>query len=120
MAPLPRKSAKKSAPGRPFKRGGDPRQGRGPAKGAPNAGRPPNEHIDWCRRVVSDPSAESAVETVLKDPKHPAFASMWKAVAERGYGKAAQPLELTGKDGGPIQHEHRQEWEVAGRRIAWN
>lgn len=42
------KSAEKSAPpkkrvpGRPFQRGGDSRSGRGPKKGAPNAGRPPD------------------------------------------------------------------------------
>lgn|ERR1051325_272787 len=39
------KSAGKSAVtvGRPFKSGLDDRRGRGPKKGAPNAGRPPNE-----------------------------------------------------------------------------
>ncbi len=34
------KSARKSAPGRPFSPGEDRRRGRGPRPGAPNAGRP--------------------------------------------------------------------------------
>ena len=38
------KSAPKTVKGRPFRKGErDPRAGRGPAKGAPNAGRPPDE-----------------------------------------------------------------------------
>jgi len=44
-----KKSASKSAPGVPFTGKGDPRSGRGPAKGAPNAGRPP----DWLRAEMA-------------------------------------------------------------------
>lgn len=92
--PAAKKSAQKSAAvvGRPFRRGGDPRQGRGPAKGAPNAGRPPNEHVEFCRRLISDPAAEAEALAVLTDRSHGAFAAMWKAVAERAYGKPVQPL----------------------------
>jgi hypothetical protein len=53
----PKKSAKKSpkaqggrtdgrSVGRPFQRGGDPRSGRGPKKGAPNAGRPKDKIVE--------------------------------------------------------------------------
>jgi len=81
---------------------GDPRSGRGPKKGAPNAGRPRNEHILWCQRAVSTPAAEKEVLAVLKDRNHPAFATMWKALTDRGYGKPTQPLEHTGPDGQPL------------------
>ena len=70
----------------------DPRRGRGPKKGAPNAGRPPDKHREWCQAMISKPSCEKAVKAVLADPKHPAFAAMWRAVSERGYGKAVQPM----------------------------
>jgi len=51
--------------------------------------------------MISSPEAEQAVGAVLKNPKHPAFAAMWKALADRAYGKAPQPL--TGEGGtGPV------------------
>lgn len=77
-------------------------RGRGPKKGAPNAGRPPNEHLEWCRRMVSSPGAEKAVEAVLEDAQHPAFSTMWKAVAERAYGKPAQAVTVSGPNGGAV------------------
>ena len=44
------KSAGKSAstPGKPFRQGDDPRRGRGPRKGAANAGRPPSKVREAC------------------------------------------------------------------------
>jgi hypothetical protein len=75
------KSARKSAPGRPFTPG-DPRRGRGPKKGAPNAGRPPDAIRAACRasfdaRIATltafadddtlDPSVRmKAIETLAK------------------------------------------------------
>lgn len=66
-------------------------------------GRPPNEHVDWCRELLSDPACEAEVRAVLLDRRHPAFATMWKSVAERGYGKAAQPVTGAGGEG-PVAH----------------
>ena len=53
------KSARKSAKavGRPFQNGPDPRRGRGPKKGAPNAGRPTNE----LRAMVREAAATIAI-----------------------------------------------------------
>ena len=50
------KSAKKSATrrGRPFTGASDPRRARGPAKGAPNAGRPPDAIRRICREGFAD------------------------------------------------------------------
>ncbi len=44
-----KKSARKSAVGRPFEPGRDPRRGRGPRPGAQNAGRPPSAVRAACR-----------------------------------------------------------------------
>ena len=62
------KSAAKSAAGRPFKPGGDNRRGRGPAKGAANAGRPPN----WLKARMAE-GRERAVERLVNeiDELHP-------------------------------------------------
>lgn len=51
-----KKSAKKSANrrGRPFTGADDPRRARGPKKGAPNAGRPPDEIRRICREGFAD------------------------------------------------------------------
>lgn len=54
------KSAR-SLRGRPFQAGEDPRRGRGPAKGAPNAGRPPDVIIALKREAT-----EEAITQVLE------------------------------------------------------
>lgn len=87
---------------RPGRNGGRLRTG-GTNKGGP--GRPKEEHLEWCRKMLSDPDCEKAVEAVLKDKKHPAFWQMWRVIAERGYGKPVQPLEHGGTNGGPITVE---------------
>jgi hypothetical protein len=56
-------------------------------------GRPPDEHIQWARGLVSDPTCEQQVEAVIKDSKHPAWAATVKALWERAYGKA--PATIT-------------------------
>jgi hypothetical protein len=40
------------------------------------------------------------------------------SILDRGYGKAPQSIEHTGKDGGPIQTESLSELEL-GRRLAF-
>ena len=90
------KSARKSAPGKPFAPGDDPRRGKGPAKGAPGAGRPPEQYREWCRSLVSDPKAEAEVMAILRNNKHPAFPVMYKALTDRGYGKPMQHVEQRG------------------------
>lgn len=70
-----------------------PGQGRGPAKGAPNAGRPPNWLKEFCDDLLADRAAKSQVRAILKDKNHPAFATMWKAMADRAAGKPVQAHE---------------------------
>ncbi len=93
------KSASKLAPviGRPFPKGARvPGQGRGPKKGAPNAGRPPDKFRDFCRELLATKDADAAVKAILNDESHPAYAAMWKAVSDRGYGKPTQAVEVSG------------------------
>lgn len=56
----PGKSARKTV-GRPFTKGTDSRRGRGPEKGAPNAGRPPEwlkEQMRVCRETAVEQISE--------------------------------------------------------------
>lgn len=72
-------------------------QGRGPKKGAPNAGRPKNEFLAWCSTLLNDPQCRSQVEAVVKDKAHPAFSTMWSRLAERVHGKPEQKINLDGE-----------------------
>jgi hypothetical protein len=75
--------------GKGFKPGPDARRGKGPKKGAPNAGRPRKDYLNWCERVLTDPDVDAAVLTILRNPKHPQFASLYGKLAERAYGRPA-------------------------------
>lgn len=86
------KSPKKSL----FTKRGAQGPGRGPAKGAPNAGRPPAEYIEWLRGVLESPACKKAIETVLKDPDHPAFAKLQQSCSDRAYGKPLQEVQASG------------------------
>ena len=110
---MARKSAKKSASsprrgrGRPFV-SGDPRAGRGPAPGAPNAGRPPDEFKRIMQGIVSRDEAVRRLAQLASGEKTVSdeiFLKAFKESADRGYGKAVQPLEHAGPDGGPIPLE---------------
>jgi len=60
------KSANKSAtPGVPFEPGYDPRRGRGPDAGAPNAGRPPERWRKACRDALEDADGLGFVKRVI-------------------------------------------------------
>lgn len=92
-------SARKSAPGRPFAQGADPRRGVG-KKG--RSGRKPNWLKDWCDDLLARPETKGQVEEILRDKDHAAFRAMWQAVADRAHGKPAQPIQHSGEDGGPL------------------
>lgn len=89
------KSAEKSATvkrGKPFV-ANDPRAGRGPKKGAPNAGRPTLEFTAWCKAMLDAPDKRQQVDEVLADKGHPAFATMFRTIADRAHGKAKEYVE---------------------------
>lgn len=95
-----------------FQPGEDPRRGDGPEKGAPNAGRPPDKFKQEMRGIADRPSVVKRLKH-LTGPRgkganavpDDVFLKAFKEVADRGYGKPAQPVEHTGADGGAIQFE---------------
>lgn len=91
------KSARKSV-GRPFAKGHDPRQGRGPAKGSPNAGRPPNEFKAKMQALASWDQTIAGLEEILNaGPSHSLYLAAVKHCTEHGYGKPAQDITSGGK-----------------------
>lgn len=104
-----KKSAPKSAPGRPFTKG-DPRSGRGPRKGAANAGRPPDQIRLACRLAFDERIA--TLSKFADDAKLDAATRM-KAIetlAKYGLGTMTDNThELSGPQGAPlaVQVTHR-------------
>ena len=73
-------------------------RGKGPAKGAPNAGRPPDLWKAKLRSMASRDEVMAHVESVLlAGPTDPFFAKALEYVTEHGYGKAANSLDVTSK-----------------------
>lgn len=72
--------------------------------GHPGAGgRPPDEFKRICQGLASGAATLAAVQRILKDPDHAAYLGALKWATEHGYGKPTQPVEHTGKDGGPVR-----------------
>lgn len=91
------KSARKSAPGKPFT-STDSRRGYGPKKGAPNAGRPPDEVRKACRLAF-----ESRIPILMRiadNAKEDASLRI-KAIetlAKYGLGTTFTPTDTQGND----------------------
>lgn len=86
----------------------DPRRGRGPKKGAPNAGRPPDEFKRIMRGISSRKEVIARLRKLTGKSKtvpDELFLKAWEKITDRGYGKAVQPLEHSGPDGEPIPVE---------------
>jgi hypothetical protein len=58
------------------------------------SGRPPNWLKDFCDDMLADPKCQSAVRTILRNPDHSAFATMWKAAGDRAHGKPDQKVDI--------------------------
>jgi hypothetical protein len=84
------KGGARLAPGNPGNSGGKP--GR--------SGRKPEVYRDLCRELISSAVAVRSVEKILKNDKHPHFATIYKHLAEHAHGKPVQPL--SGEDGGAV------------------
>ena len=99
--------------------GGAIRTGGNP--GNRGGGRKPNEFKEWCADLLAEPDVEQQVKEILKDKKHPAHATMWKAVTERAYGKPVAYVEQSTTNGPvpPSPDELRAIFAlVLGRRMS--
>ncbi len=56
-------------------------------------GRPPNWLKEFCDDLLADKKAKAQVRAIMKDKDHPAYATMWKALADRAAGKPVQAHE---------------------------
>lgn len=74
-------------------------RGKGPKKGAPNAGRPPDKFKEMCRALASSAEVEKEVHAILKEGSDNAmFLGALKWASEHGYGRPDQSVDL--KSGG--------------------
>lgn len=96
-----KKSPEKSARGVPFKKGGDPRQGRGPKPG--HGGRPPDEFRDFMRKLVNRKDVTDYLTECVKGTYGPKFhVAALQYATDRAYGKAQQTVELSGSVQGGV------------------
>lgn len=119
--PAAKKSARKSAPpGKPFVRGVDPRRGHGPAKGAPNAGRPPDAFRQELNAMLNSDEVLTQIRYFLSGAADVTHEQFWKAVmwlSDRVYGRPVQELQHSGPSGGPIPVELRGYSDEALKRL---
>lgn len=80
--------------------------------GNSGGGRLPDEFKRMCRELVTRDATWKAVQAILKDPEHSHYMSALKWASEHGYGKPTETVEVTGKDGGPIQV-----WKIGKKEI---
>lgn len=74
-----------------------PGKGRGPAKGQPNAGRPPDEWRERLRAMASrDEVLNHVSEVLLAGPDHPYFDRALQYATDHGYGRPKQDIGLSG------------------------
>lgn len=90
----------------PGRFGGTLRRGGGNPKR--NGGRKPDWLRQFCDDLLASPKCKAQVKAILSDKDHPAFAVMWKAVGERGHGKAAQPMSHSGEVAIRVIREERR------------
>ena len=76
--------------------------GRGPAKGAPNAGRPRGTYREWLTALLERDDHQQVFEAALRgELGDKAFAFATKHAAAYGHGLPA--VTIQGPDGGPVQ-----------------
>ena len=74
--------------GKPFAKGPDPRRGVSP-------GRPSDDFTAMMRALASDEETIAELRKILKDRNHEHFIKALTFCADRGYGKPAQPIDVT-------------------------
>lgn len=89
-----------------------PGAGRGPKKGAANAGRPRDEWKSALAALVSSDEVLTHVRDVLADPTHPQWMRAMEFASERGFGKESVDLTTAGASFHP-----RQYIMIGGQRI---
>lgn len=66
------------------------------------SGRKPDAWRLELQAMVSSDAVLDKLETVLKDPNHPAYVGALKYASDHGFGRAKESVEVTGKNGAPL------------------
>ena len=59
-----------------------------------NSGRPPAAFAEHLRDILEQPEVLDAFMSIITDPSHSQFTSLWKAVASYAYGRPPQTVKL--------------------------
>lgn len=97
------KTEKRKAPKTAFEKGKSGNPG-----GRPKRTQEELDLIAACKKRT--PAALAVIESIMMEGQSDkARLSAAMAIIDRAYGKPTQPTEITGKDGGPIEHKRVQE-----------
>lgn len=64
--------------------------------GNPGGKRHPEWLKHFCDNKLAHKRSRRSVARILANPDHPAFATMWKAAADRAHGKPKESKEISG------------------------
>lgn len=81
----------------------------------PGAGRPKKEYTDWCRDLLDQADSRGQVEALMKDSHHPAYATMYKELANRAHGKPKESVAMTLTGEVTV----KQEWTFGKRKVGF-
>lgn len=85
----------------PFKKGFDPKRGKGGVR--PNSGRPKDETREIFQKIIRDSGMYEKLAKMIQEETGEMFLKASRLALEYGVGKPAQALEVSGKDGQPVQ-----------------
>lgn len=108
-----KKTATKT-PGKPFRKGDDPRRGVGkPGR----SGRTPDEFKRMCQELASSESVRTNVLAILASPAdYPGlYVGALKWATEHGYGKPTETMKLDAPEGTTLT----QFWTFGKRQVAF-
>ena len=86
-------SVKNSVEFMPGRNGGKLRRGN-----PGNRGRPTAAFAEHLRDILEQPEVHDAFMTIITDPSHSQFTSLWKAAASYAYGRPPQTIKLATND----------------------
>lgn len=76
-----------------FKAGDGRLRGKGPKKGAPNAGRPPKTFYDFCAKELMSPRMRKRIRRILRSGDDKTVLALWRELGHRTHGAPTQKVE---------------------------
>ena len=67
------------------------------------SGRKSHDYLETLREIVESDACKAAVRKILRNPKHPQFAALYRTVLTQVYGLPSQRVDVS-ESAGPVAH----------------